>query len=63
MTGGSNCTDHNGISPFGNYIQGICSSRDGRSVGGGDNEVRKYDGQTVTEDRGTSPAMGRGGHG
>lgn len=48
-------TNLSGDSPFGSYIQGICASQDGGLWVVGDNEVRKFNGQTMVEDRGTNP--------
>lgn len=48
-------TGTNGDDSFGSYIQGICPSRDGGVWVVGDNMVRKFNGVTMTEDRGTNP--------
>jgi signal transduction histidine kinase/ligand-binding sensor domain-containing protein len=40
---------------FGDYIQGICASRDGGVWVASDNQVRKYKGRTVVEDLGANP--------
>ncbi|HWD91330.1 MAG TPA: two-component regulator propeller domain-containing protein [Verrucomicrobiae bacterium] len=48
-------TPTNGSNIFGSYIQGICPSHDGGVWIVSDGEVKKWNGYTMTEDRGTNP--------
>jgi signal transduction histidine kinase/ligand-binding sensor domain-containing protein len=51
-------TGTNGDNPYGSYVQGICASHDGGLWVVGDNEVRKFNGRQMTEDRGANPCNG-----
>ena len=48
-------TTTNASAVFGNYIQGICASHDGGLWIVSDGSVRKWNGLTMTEDRGPNP--------
>ncbi len=48
----SNTNDPNGV---GGYLQGLCAARDGGLWVVSDSQVREWNGQSVTENRGTNP--------